>query len=214
MNSKICFLALLLTVITSCSKDDGPVPPNLMIVNGLTDGDKVNCIIDGITMATDIAPLGYSNYIQPSEGSRHIEIVPQAGGGVLHAGNYTMENNKSYSLFLLGTKKDVLVTPMEDNRGTPASGKVRIRFIHANPNIGPIDIFDAGDGRGLTNNLAYGKCSEEWLMDAGNRRLQVRKFGQSTTWYDLGNQVFESKGIYTIIYYGKFGQETKLIRNL
>lgn len=63
----------------------------------------------------------------------------------------------------------------DESTGVAAEGI--LRFVHGSPDIGPLDVYDAGSGDRLVEGLAYGDASDWQPLDVGTYTFEVRLAG-------------------------------------
>ena len=109
----------------------------LMAFNLSPDKPAIGIALSGSNLTN--AALGYTNYtggyLNIYSGSRTIEAYDAGGGNTFTASDYNFEQNKYYSLFIVGKDsayRNIVVNDQLDSLSAN-SGKAFIRYVNAVP---------------------------------------------------------------------------------
>lgn len=191
-----------LITFSACSKDDDDtaIEPDasVKIVNVLPDAGSVDVYKDGKKLNS--STIEYNNttgYLSVAKGESTLEFKsPVTNNTVL---SYPADfKSGSYSLFATGTtsdnKTDGILT--EDNLNAPASGKAKIRFVHASINAPAVN-FLMNDSL-LYTNQSYKSVSEFKEMAAGTYTVKLNNATSGSTAIQKSDIVLAAGKIYTV----------------
>jgi hypothetical protein len=127
--------------------------------------------------------------------------------GVPLARNSQVENaGRRYTVLAVNEEGKPALTVITDNLKPPASGKAKVRVIHAAPGIDRLDIFRAGDKDSIFHGVGFTLVTEYREADPGDTELAVRKRGSKTDELPLKHVKLEAGKLYTIIVLGGEGK--------
>lgn len=155
---------ILFVLVISCKEDDEPIPPivydsaELLTRNYYTSAAGFDWLVNGQKVATDLRyAFGSKESFQWNADS--IAKVKMS----IHDSNTESEvfntifdviDGRSYYSALVGSSTSGTVVLSENDPTTPTKGKLRIRFLHAYQDVGPVDIYIGGttaDHKKVTN---------------------------------------------------------------
>jgi hypothetical protein len=103
---------------------------------------------------------------------------PQATVGTY---NLTVEANSYYSLYAVGSPRNVDTFFVKDNIDFPTAGKTKIMFLNLSPDAGPIDIVNSTTGQVLASNITYKQRRGYVEVEPSNAfNMQINVAGAST----------------------------------
>ncbi|TWV98042.1 DUF4397 domain-containing protein [Chitinophaga pinensis] len=195
-----------LIAFSSCSKDDddSTVDPDatVKIVNVLPDAGSVD-VYNGSSKITASA-IGYgesTGYLNVKDGDATFDFKSTATGNTVLSAPVKFKGG-SYSLFATGeTDGNATVGILaEDNLGAPASGKAKIRFVHAGSDAPPVN-FLVNDSL-LFTGTGYKTATEFKEMAAGTYTLKLNNASSGETAISRTGIVLEAGKIYTVVAQG------------
>ena len=157
---------ILFFTVTSCNNNDEPTPAppivydtaELLTRNYLTDDSGFDWLVNGTKISTDLKyGLGSKGTFQWNTDSIAAVILSiniASTTTELFSANIPVEKDKSYYSGLVGSSTAGTVVLIENDLTAPATGNVRIRFLHAYQDIEPVDIYIGGtavDNKKVTN---------------------------------------------------------------
>lgn len=157
---------ILFFTVTSCSKNDEPTPAppivydtaELLTRNYLTDDSGFDWLVNGTKISTDLkygfGSKGTFQWNADSIAAIILSINLASTTDELFSANIPVEKDKSYYSGLVGSATDGTVVLIENDPTAPATGNVRVRFLHAYQNIDGVDIYIGGttvDHKKVTN---------------------------------------------------------------
>jgi hypothetical protein len=194
-------------VFSSCSDDDDTtVKPDatVKIINVLPDAGGVD-VYNG-TSKINSSTIAYgeaTDYKNVADGDQTFEFKNGAGNTILTAP--LKFDGGNYSLIATGTTDDNATTHIlaKDDLGAPASGKAKIRFIHASTN-GPAVNFLLNDSL-LVANTAYKGATEFKEMAAGTYTIRLHNATNGEAVIAREGVVLQAGKIYTVLAQGLVG---------
>lgn len=191
-----------LVAFSSCSKDDDDtaIEPDatVKIVNVFPDAGSVD-VYNGSSKinSSAIAYNASTAYLNVAKGDATYDFKNTVSGNTVLSLPVKFESG-SYSLFATGKTSDNSTTGIltKDDLGTPASGKAKIRFVHASTNAAPENFF-VSDSL-LFNNVAYKSVSEFKEMAAGTYTIKLSNATSGETTISKSDVVLTAGKIYTV----------------
>ena len=162
--------AILFTTValTSCSKDDDEdvsAIARVKVVNAVQGSGEVNLTLDNVMLEGSAVGYGESSgYLSTNEGDRDAQF--KAGSDVKTDFDLKLQGGKYYTVYYTGNTdvKSSFVT--EDDMGTPASGKAKVRFVHASSAGSNVDVAILNATSKLVSDLSYKAASTYQTVDA------------------------------------------------
>jgi hypothetical protein len=192
------FIALI-TLVSSCEKDDEKTYANLMVVHASPDGPGVDLLIDDVKKNS--AALTYPNntgYLSLESGTRNIKVNLSGTTTNIINGDLTVEKDKNYSLFAIDVVAKLSVLVLGDDLTPPPAGKAHVRFVHLSPDAPAVDIAIASSGTVVFGNTAFKGFTAFTSLNAGTYNLDVRLAGTSTVALVLPAITLQEGKIYTV----------------
>jgi len=195
-----------LVAFSSCSKDDENTTVNpdatVKIVNVLPDAGDVN-VYNGDNKLNSTA-IGFgeaTGYLSVAKGDATYSFKATINGNTVLSAPVKFTSG-NYSLFATGTTGDNSTVGVltEDNLDAPASGKAKIRFVHASPD-GPTVNFLVNDSL-LNPNVGYKAASAFKEMPAGTYTIKLNNSGSGETAISKTGVVLAAGKIYTVVAQG------------
>lgn len=191
-----------LITFSACSKDDDDtaIEPDasVKIVNVLPESGSVN-VFNGESKLNSSA-IEYNTatgYMSIAKGKKTLDFKTAVTGNTVLS--YPAEfKGGNYSLFATGTTSDNKTEGIltEDKLDAPASGKAKVRFVHASVNAPTVN-FLLNDSL-LATNSAYKSVSEFKEMAAGTYTVKLNNANSGETAIQRADVVLAAGKIYTI----------------
>lgn len=191
-----------LITFSACSKDDDDtvIEPDasVKIVNVLPESGSVD-VYNGNSKinSSAIAYNDATGYLSIAKGKATLDFKTTVTGNTVLS--YPAEfKSGNYSLIATGTTSDNKVEGIltEDKLDAPASGKAKIRFVHASINAPAVN-FLLNDSL-LVTNSAYKSVSEFKEMAAGTYTVKLNNASSGATAIQRTDVVLAAGKIYTI----------------
>lgn len=194
-----------LFTFSSCSDDDDTnVDPEatVKIVNVLPNAGSVD-IYNGSSKINSSA-LAYgeaTGYLNVAAGEPTFDFKSTVSGNTVLSAPLKFTGG-NYSLFAAGTtgNNSTVGILVEDNLGAPASGKAKIRFVHASSDAPSVN-FLVNDSL-LFTGTAYKTGTEFKEMAAGTYTVKLNNATNGETAISRSNVVLETGKIYTVVAQG------------
>lgn len=196
--------------MAGCSDDDKSTAPQIsnaevLVIHASPDAPGVDLLVDNVKVNSQALTFpNNTGYLNVPAGNRNIKVNASGTSTSVIDANLDLSADISYSIFAIDSLASIAPLVIEDNLGTPASGKSHVRFIHLSPNAPAVDI-TLTDGTVVFGNKAFGQYTPFTPLDAGTYNLQVRLAGTSTVVLNLPNIVLENGKIYTVFAKGFVG---------
>jgi hypothetical protein len=176
----------------------------LRIVNVSPDAPSLALVVDGDTVASDVAYLGSSGYIQvPATG--HVFQVADANASVtLIDQDVTVADGVDYTVLVRDTLANIKASVLTDDNGPPPAGTIRVRAIHGAPSLAHVDIYVTEPDADLTlttptaSNIAFGDVLPYVNPNSGTYEIRVTATGFKDVLID-GSFTVESSQVRTVI---------------
>ncbi|SFW74229.1 DUF4397 domain-containing protein [Chitinophaga sancti] len=198
-----------LVTFSSCSKDDNDtaIEPDatVKIVNVFPDAGNVNVYKGDSKINSSVIDYNTATaYLSVANGEATYDFKNALSGNTVLSLPVKFEGG-NYSLFTTGKTSDNSATGIltKDNLDAPASGKAKIRFVHASTNLGAVNFF-VSDSL-LFNNNAYKSVSEFKEMAAGTYTLKLSDATSGTAVVTKSDVVLTAGKIYTVAAIGLVG---------
>jgi Domain of unknown function (DUF4397) len=163
------------------------------------DAPPVDVYVDGKPKLRNVPFQAMSDYLTLAAGA-HTFDVRAAGAAATAAPAVSVSQDfvagKSYTVAAVGPIASISGKVYEDNVTVPATGKARIRVIHATPSAPSVDVAVKG-GAVLFPKLEFGTSSTYTEVAAGSYEIEVREAGKTEAL--LTKPVtLQGGGVYTI----------------
>ena len=112
------------------------------LVNASSVGAPLNVFVDGALSLANVPFAGVSNYEKTSTGSRNISIESAATPGAsLLALTTNLAAATDSSIVVSGPAGALRALVLTDNNLPSASGRARVRFVNASPDLASVDVY-------------------------------------------------------------------------
>lgn len=175
------------------------------VANMSPDAPTLDIYLDGNKALTSLPFKSVSDYLSLPGGEHRFEMRPtgaSASDKALIDVKTTVEAGKAYTVTAINEASKIAPLVLVDDITAPAADKAKVRLIHASPDAPPLDLARKG-GPALVNNLASGKASDTFTLDAATYDLEVRPTGTTTAALSLPGTKLEAGQIYTVFAAGK-----------
>jgi Domain of unknown function (DUF4397) len=146
----------------------------LRFVQASVDAPAVNLVVDGTTLATNLAYSNISDYQSLKTGSRHVQVAPVNSGSAILDTTISIAGGGSQTLLLTGPVAHVQSDLVTDGGTTATTGDGHVRVLNAASKMPPTDVYLIPSGTPLTgmqpvaSNLSYNKDTGYQLLVAGS----------------------------------------------
>lgn len=200
----VCLSAML--AFTGCL-DESSAPDlepiaYVAIYHGSPDGPDLGVRVDNTLIHTGFGFADYTGYEWYRVGERNFKFGPVSSSSIDLEDDFTLEEDKFYSLYIVGEYDDAELIFLNDNTGLPASGKAKIRVINLSPDAGDIDLKVAAATSNWVSDLSFKENTDFIEIDATEFDLEIRASDDDELLAEIPNRQFQNQYIYTIIIRG------------
>lgn len=206
---KVIGSALLAAVVflTACNKKDNDPAPNIpaaavMAFNLAHDAGGVGVALSGNNLTNNW--LNFTNYtggyLNIYTGNRSVESFN--GSSTLAKRDFNFEQDKYYSIFVVGTEGNYSNLVKHDNFDSlsGSSGKAYIRYVNAIPDSAAPRVRITNEGSDVNNEIAaYGTISEFTEVEPGETIISINNEGTINTSRSIS---LEARKVYTVLLIG------------
>ncbi|HTG49112.1 MAG TPA: DUF4397 domain-containing protein [Gemmatimonadales bacterium] len=209
MKRTLVLFFLAAAALSAACSDDGNTAPEgqgrLRIVHVSPDAPNLDVVLDGDTVASDIAYLGSSDYLELSAGGHVMQISETNTSTTLIDQDVTVADGVDYTVIVGNTLNDIDALVLTDDNGTPPAGTFRVRAVHGAKAAGPVDIYVTDPGTDLTltgptaSNVAFEQALPYVQTNAGTYQVRVTPTGTKDVIIDSGALTLENGQVRTAI---------------
>lgn len=204
----IMMLATVSVLFTACLKDNDDVPEvptaGLMAFNLVPDQPAVTIRLSNNILGN--SALNYTNYTGSYypiyTGTRTVEALDYGAGRALTSSTYNFEQDKYYSLFVLGFNNSYRNVITVDNFDSlSSSGSAYIRYINAIvDSVNASNVTISSNGNNVVNeSAAFGAVSAFKAVNAG----AVNVVAKNSQGVDVNRSItLDQKKVYTVLLTG------------
>jgi hypothetical protein len=193
----IAAIALASLMLPTASAQQGNA--RVRVLHASPDAPAVDVFVDGSKAISNLAFNAATDYVSLTAGAHNVKVFPTSANGTgtpVIAADLTLAAGKDYTVAALGKLANIEPLVLEDNNAAPASGKAKLRFVHASPDAPAVDIFAQGAGV-VVPNAAFKQASGYLELAAATYNLEVRAAGTTTVALNLPNITLEAGKTYT-----------------
>ncbi|HET6463571.1 MAG TPA: DUF4397 domain-containing protein [Candidatus Krumholzibacteria bacterium] len=205
-------LLALMAFGAGCNDDDNPTSPpaaqsaRVRVLHASPDAPNVDVLVDGTVVLNDVPFKTFSSYLSVPAGARNFKVRATADPSVVVIDvTPTLAANKDYTVIARNPLSTIEPWLLTDNNTAPASGKIKVRLVHAAPGAPTVDIYITAPGADLataTPTLAgvpYGVASDYLEVPAGTYQVRVTPENTKTVAIDSGALTLNAGQIRTAV---------------
>jgi hypothetical protein len=177
------------------------------------DAPAVDVYVNGTKTLSNVPFKAVSDYLSVPAGNYRFEVRPagaDASSKAVIDASATLEAGKDYTVAATNLLANITPLVLVDDNTAPASGKAKVKVVHASPDAPAVDVAVKG-GPVLISGLAFGKASETLTVDAATYDLEVRAAGTNTVALALNNTTLEAGKIYTVFAVDRLANITAVV---
>ena len=197
---------IMLFGLSACLKDEKVEPQKLAgisIYHSSPDTPEMNIIIDDEVITSQAFRYkNYSNFIEVTEGEHRIRFNRFDNGVSLLDSTFSVEVNRSYSLYIVNTFAKLELWMREDLSDLPVSGNGRVRCLNLSPDTPKIEVRWVGESSPLFSGLAFKQASDFKDVPTNTYGLEVKMIGGSGRTVTLTSIAIKESQFYTILVEG------------
>lgn len=198
---------LLLLCAAACSDTTEPdlrLDAGVRVVHAAPETARLEVLIEG-ELRTLLEYAEVSNRFTVSSGERRVELRLAGETVALIDLLQELEAGGRYTILAAGREGDIHPILLEDDPTPADTGETRIRFVHAAPTAGTIDVFigepgaEPGAEPALLTAITFGQSSEYRAVESGTYRVRATVAGTLDLVIDLPLLVLSSNRVVTIV---------------
>ena len=197
---------LLMCIGMSVSGCGGGGKTRIRMMNAVPDGSNLALLIDGTSVAGNVAYGTSTGYMNVNSGSRHMQIEPSGAINVIIDQNISIASGTDTTMIAekFSTNPASLLVLTDDN-SAPTSGNFKLRVVNAAPSLGPVDLYivapdtDLNTVSATISNLAFGSSTGYQSLSAGAYEIELTNVGEKFPVIDTGSQAFSSGQVRTFV---------------
>lgn len=211
MKRTLGLLLLAAAALSAACSDSTDTPKGagrLRFVHVSPDAPNLSLVVDGDTVASNIAYLGSTEYLDVTEGGHVIQVADASSNTTLVDQDLTVADNTDYTLLAADTLGSIRATVLVDNNTTPPAGTARVRAVHAAPGapVDGVDVYVTEPDADLTlaspsaSEVTFGQVLPDVTVNAGTPyQIRVTAAGSKEVLIDSGTLSLESFQVRTVI---------------
>jgi Domain of unknown function (DUF4397) len=177
----------------------------LRFVQASPDAPQVNVLIDGASVAGNLAYGNATGYISLGSGSRHIQVVPVSGSSPIFDQTLSFNLSSDQTLLLTGPAAGINPVMLTDGGTTTTTGDGYVRVVNASATMGAADVYLVPAGSSIVGvkpvaaGLAFDKNTGYQLVVAGNYEVFMTAPNTSTALLSTGSISLTSAQNQTVV---------------
>lgn len=175
------------------------------VVHAIPAGTAVDVYGDDHRLFDRVAYKSVTPY-REVDGQRYAIAVRAAGNATaepLARNSEGFDDGSHYTVFAVpGDDGKAMLRVVKDDHSLPASGKARVRVVHASHDAGDIDVFVAGQNDPVIDGVNAATVSDYDEIEPVTGALEVRRDGQSRVLHTLRGVQIAAGRTYTVVVAG------------
>lgn len=179
-------LAAAVVGLASCGGGDDPTKARLRFVNASSGYASLDLVVDDERRFGAVGYAGNDSYVEVDPDQTDSEVRLAGGSTALVSLTPSLTKDNNYTLLAYGGEGALKALVLNENNGTPDSGKTRLRVVNAAPDAGAVDVYLTGSDELLTGAVplqagaAAGTVNGFVTISSGTRRLRITAAGSKT----------------------------------
>lgn len=176
------------------------------------DAPNVDVYVNNAKTLSDVSYKTVSKYLSVPAGQYRFEVRPAGadpGSKAVIDASSTLTAGKAVTVAAVGALANIKGQIYTDDISAPASGKAKVRVVHAAPEVPAVDVAVAG-GPTLFSGASFPQATAYAEVAGGSYNLEVRPAGTQTVALKA-TQAVQAGSIYTIAAIGGAGKPTELL---
>jgi hypothetical protein len=200
------FLVVSLLII-GCGGNQGErdLKTNLRIINGLSEIEPIDILIDGRLSFEKMRYLESTGYFSIASGSRDIRAVASGSLTAVAQSTASLSDDRDQTFLVYGSRQNPRGTIILDDADEPPSGTVKLRAIGVTAKLNSVDLYlippnsSVDDFPPTIRGVQLGGSSDYILGLPGTYSLWLTDQGTKDLKAFIPNTVFKEKGLYTLL---------------
>ena len=198
-----CIVLCIAMLVSSCG---GGGKTRIRMMNAVPDQSNLALVIDGTSVAGNVAYGTSTEYMDVNSGSRHVQIEPSGVTNVIIDQNISIASGTDTTIIVENfSTNPASALVLTDDNSAPPSGNFKLRIVNAAPSLGPVDVYVVSPGTDLNTvsatvtNLAFGSSTSYQSLSAGAYEIELTNVGAKFPVIDTGSQTFSSGQVRTFV---------------
>ncbi|MBR9989884.1 MAG: DUF4397 domain-containing protein [Gemmatimonadetes bacterium] len=202
-------MALLAAVVLlgACSETTGPelrLDATVRVLHAAPETPRLDVVLEGVTR-TVLEYAELSERYTVESGDRQLRLVVAGETEALIDLQTLFDSGTAYTVLAAGRAGEIMPIVLVDDPTPADTGETRIRFVHAAPTAGVVDIHVGEPGTPLTastpmlTSVAFGNASEYMVVESTTYQVRVTSAGGTDVLIDLPLLVLSSTRVVTIV---------------
>src|SRR5258706_8086136 len=193
---------ILAAALGGCQKNaPGSESYQLRAVNAVPDAEALDILVDDNVKATALVAGSTSAYEGVGAGAHTVKVRSSTTGAVLVASSISL-TNKSNTLMVYGRRSGILLLTLNDETGSPSSGKAKVRAVNLSAEAGTVDVYlaaaDLASASATASSLANGSSTDFVEVTGGSQSLAITTAGTKDVRFQATGQNFAAGSLYTV----------------
>lgn len=199
--SRLMFVAIAVTSLTSCSDDDDYYSVELEESFGLianaspNSGDLYFFADDNKINSNALNYTDVQGYYRFYDGMRTFSIQDN-NGNILDSEQREVKDGEFFSVFAVNTFDQLELVFFEDELNQPGFYNAGVRLINLSPDAPKIDLYL--DGKMITSNIPFKTASSFVNIEDEEYDVEIKDPQTGTTLYQQSSVIFYPNRIYTL----------------
>lgn len=150
-------------------------------VHNVANGPKVNVVLDGKIVLSDVPYKAVSGYLQVPAGQHALAITTTDGAKTLASLRVDLVGGADYTVIAHGDVRNlssIALLALKDDKSCPARGKSHVRFVHAAATVPNVDIWVNNEFK-MFQNVGYGSARSVSIL-SGTVNVSVTPAGANS----------------------------------
>lgn len=161
------------------------------VLHASPDAPNVDVRYSGRTVLSNVAYAQASDYLKVAAGKRRVEVRATGTSADVIDVKPDFAKNRFYTVIAANDLASITPLLFQDDHTAPASGQVKVRFIHAAPGAPAVDIYVGAPGSGTAGtpavtNLAFQAATDYLSVPTGSYQAYITATGSKTVAIDSG----------------------------
>lgn len=194
-----------MVLLAGCGGGEDVTKAHVRFVNASTYSALTLKIGDD-TPASSVAYGADTGYQNVEPGSRTADVYSPGSATILSTATVSLTKDRDYTLLSYGKAGALAQVLLDDEIGTPSSGRALVRVFNTAADAGNVDVYLTGENEALSSATAlqgaavYGTMNAFVTINSGTWRLRVTAAGsKSDVRLDVSNINFDSESVRTLV---------------
>lgn len=198
---------LLVAVTLACGEATGPdlqLDATIRVLHAAPETSRLEVVVENESR-TVLEYAEVSDRITVEAGERRLQLLVDGETEALIDLDRMFDSGSQNTVLAAGRAGEIQPIVLEDDPAPADTGEARIRFVHAAPTAGNVDIYVSEPGAELSGevplltSVAFGDASEYMVVESRTYQVRVTTAGTDGLLIDLPLLVLSSMRVQTIV---------------